>query len=49
MQKQEMQFFEEMQLNLKLEKDIKEFIEKEKLTVRMTRDFIIKVGGKGNG
>lgn len=49
MQKQEKQFFEEMQLDLKLEKDIEEFIGKEKPTAKTTREFVIKVEGKHNG
>lgn len=49
MQRQETQFFEEMQLDLKLEKDIEEFMGKEKPTAKTTRDFIIKVEGKNNG
>ena len=46
MQKQESQFFEEMQLDLKLEKDIEEFLRKEKPTARAIREFMIKVEGK---
>lgn len=49
MKKQETQFFEEMQLDLKLEKDIEEFLGKEKPTVSTTREFVIKVEGKHNG
>ncbi len=49
MQKRQTQFFEEMQLDLKLEKDIEEFMKKEKPTAKTTRDFIIKVEGKNNG
>lgn len=49
MQRQETQFFEEMQLDLKLEKDIEDFMGKEKPTAKTTRDFIIKVEGKNNG
>lgn len=49
MQKQETQFFEEMQLDLKLEKDIEAFLGKEKPTARVTREFIIKVEGNHNG
>lgn len=45
MQKQETQFFEEMQLDLKLEKDIEAFLGKEKLTARVTREFVLKVEG----
>ncbi|MCI8471483.1 MAG: DEAD/DEAH box helicase [Clostridiales bacterium] len=49
MQKQETQFFEEMQLDLKLEKDIEAFLGKEKPTARVTREFILKVEGNHNG
>ena len=45
MQKQETQFFEEMQLDLKLEKDIEAFLGKEKPTAIATREFVIKVEG----
>lgn len=48
MQKQETQFFQEMQLDLKLEKDIEAFLGKEKPTARVTREFIIKVEGNHN-
>lgn len=46
MQKQETQFFEEMQLDLKLEKDIEAFLGKEKPTAIATREFVIKVEGR---
>lgn len=49
MQKQETQFFEEMQLDLKLEKDIEAFLGKEKPTANATREFVIKVEGNHNG
>lgn len=49
MQKQETQFFEEMQLDLKLEKDIEAFLGKEKPTASITREFILKVEGNHNG
>ena len=49
MQRRESQFFEEMQLDLKLEKDMEEFLGKEKPTARVTREFVIKVEGKHNG
>lgn len=35
-----------MQLDLKLEKDIDEFLGKDKTTVSTTREFVIKVEGK---
>lgn len=43
MQRRETQFFEEMQLDLKLEKDIEEFMGKEKPTARTIRDFAIRI------
>ena len=49
MQKQETQFFEEMQLDLKLEQDIEAFLGKEKPTAKVTREFILKVEGNHNG
>lgn len=49
MQKQETQFFEGMQLDLKLEKDIEAFLGKEKPTASATREFILKVEGNHNG
>lgn len=45
MKKQENQFFEEMQLDLAVEKQIEEFLGKEKLTVKTVRQFIINVEG----
>ena len=43
MKKQECQFFDAMRLDLELEEQIKEFTEKEKLTARVTREFVIEV------
>ena len=43
MKKQESQFFDAMRLDLELEEQIKEFTEKEKLTARVTREFVIEV------
>lgn len=43
MKKQEIQFFEEMQIDMKLEEDIKNFYEREKLTVKVQREFILEV------
>ena len=43
MKKQESQFFDDMKLDLELERQIKEFTDREKLTARVTREFIIKV------
>ncbi len=45
MKKQESQFFDAMRLDLELEQRIKEFTEKEKLTARVTREFVLKVEG----
>ncbi len=45
MRKQENQFFDAMRLDLELEEQIKEFTEKEKLTARVTREFVLKVEG----
>lgn len=46
MQRQENQFFAEMQLDLELEKQIKVFVEKEKLTAKVVREFVLKVEGE---
>lgn len=46
MKKQESQFFDAMRLDLELEEQIKEFTEKEKLTARVTREFVLKVEEK---
>lgn len=43
MKKQEGQFFDAMRLDLGLEQRIKEFTEREKLTARVTREFVLKV------
>ena len=43
MKKQESQFFDAMRLDLELEEQIKRFTEKEKLTARVTREFVVKV------
>lgn len=49
MKKQESQFFDAMRLDLELERRIKEFTEKEKMTARVTREFVLKVEGIKNG
>lgn len=49
MKKQESQFFDVMRLDLEPERWIKEFTEKEKLTARVTREFVLKVEGIKNG
>lgn len=46
MKKQESQFFNAMKLDLELEEQIKKFTEKEKLTAKVTREFVLKVEGK---
>ncbi|MEG0836271.1 MAG: hypothetical protein RR413_12605, partial [Christensenellaceae bacterium] len=45
MKKQESQFFDAMRLDLELEQQIKEFTEKEKLTAKVTREFVLRVEG----
>lgn len=45
MKKQESQFFEAMRLDLELEQRIKEFTEKEKITAKVTREFVLMVEG----
>lgn len=45
MKKQESQFFDTMRLELELEEQIKKFIEKERLTAKVTREFVLKVEG----
>ena len=46
MKKQESQFFDAMRLDLELEEQIKEFAEKEKLTAKVIREFVVKVEGE---
>ena len=41
----ESQFFDAMRLDMELEEQIKAFAEKEKLTAKVTRDFVVKVEG----
>jgi hypothetical protein len=43
MKRQENHFFVEMQIDIELEKQIKEFAEKEKLTAKVIREFVVKV------
>ncbi|MEG1808210.1 MAG: DEAD/DEAH box helicase [Oscillospiraceae bacterium] len=43
MKKEESQFLDAMRLDLELERQIKEFTEKEKLTAKVMREFILKV------
>ena len=43
MKRQENQFFAQMQLDIELEEKIKQFYEKEKLTAKVQREFIVEV------
>lgn len=43
MKREESQFFDAMRLDLELQEQIKEFAEKEKLTAKVIRDFILNV------
>ena len=43
MSKQENQFFDAMRLDMELEEQIKALSEKEKLTAKITREFIISL------
>lgn len=45
MRGRESQFFDAMRLDVELEEQIKQFAEQEKLTAKVTRDFIIQVEG----
>ena len=45
MKRQENQFFDAMRLDMELEEQIKTFTEKEKLTAKITREFVVKVEG----
>jgi hypothetical protein len=45
LKKQESQFLDAMRLDLELERQVKEFTEKEKLTAKVTREFVLKVEG----
>lgn len=45
-QKKETQFFEEMQLELELEKQIEAFLRKQKTTAKAVRQFVIEVEGR---
>lgn len=45
MKRQENQFFDAMRLDMELEEQIKAFTEKEKLTAKVTREFVVKVEG----
>lgn len=46
LKKQESQFLDAMRLDLELERRIQEFTEKEKLTVKETREFVLRVEGQ---
>ena len=43
MSKQENQFFDAMRLDLELEEQVKALSEKEKLTAKVVREFVIKL------
>ena len=43
MKRQENQFFNAMRLDMELEEKIKSFADKEKLTARVQREFVVKV------
>ena len=45
MKRQENQFFDAMRLDMEREEQIKTFTEKEKLTAKITREFVVKVEG----
>lgn len=45
MKRQESQFFDTMRLDMELEEKIKSFADKEKLTAKVQREFVVKVGG----
>ena len=46
LKKQESQFFDEMQLDVELEKQVDEFLGKEKVTAKVVRQFVIEVEGQ---
>ena len=43
MKKQESQFFDAMRLDMELEQQIQEFMNQEKLTAKVKREFILEV------
>lgn len=43
MKKQESQFFDAMRLDMELEQQIQEFMDQEKLTAKVTREFVLEV------
>ena len=43
MKRQESQFFDAMRLDIELEEKIKSFADKEKLTAKVQREFMVKV------
>ena len=45
MKGRENQFFAAMRLDVELEEQVKKFVEQEKLTAKVTREFVAKVGG----
>ena len=45
MKGRESQFFDSMRLDLELDEQVRKFAEQEKLTARVTREFVIAVKG----
>lgn len=43
LKKQDSQFFEAMQLDVEIEKQVNEFLGKEKLTAKVVRQFVVEV------
>ena len=43
MKRQENQFFDAMRLDMELEEQIKAFTEKEKLTAKVIREFVVRI------
>lgn len=49
MKGRERQFFDAMRLDVELEEQVKKFAEQEKLTAKITREFVIIIGGLTDG
>lgn len=49
MQKKEGQFFEEMQIDVDLEKDINAFLDREKISAKAELQFVVEINGGGGG
>ncbi len=45
MKGRESQFFDAMRLDVEMEEQVKKFAEQEKLTAKVVREFVVKVGG----